>query len=90
MPAQAVDRVQSRLYNVTDSAVLAYGTSSYAASAGGVGGTTAITTYLTLTGTKDIRLDMYCQTTKSTDGMGVASSSGGIEVYSLMEITRLH
>jgi hypothetical protein len=89
-PAQAVDRVSTRLYNATDSAALAYGTSVYAASAQGVNTISMLTAYITLTGTKDLRLDMYCQTTKATDGMGVASSAGGTEVYSLMEITRLH
>ena len=64
--------------------------SIYAASAQAVNGVSMLTSYVTLTGTKDIRLDMYCQTTKATDGQGVALEPGGTEVYSLMEITRLH
>jgi len=79
-------------YNVTDSAVVAYGTSD-----NGAGNSTSdiVTTWttvncrFTITAAKVFELRHYTQQTKSTTGFGDAVSlSGAVEVYSVVEIIK--
>jgi hypothetical protein len=79
-------------YNVTDSAVVAYGTSD-----NGAGNSTSdiVTTWttmncrFTITAAKVFELRHYTQQTKSTTGFGDAVGlSGAVEVYSVVEIIK--
>lgn len=88
-PAYKVDYHQIRLYNVTDSAVIAYGSDEYCGSGLFVSTRSVLTTRFTIGGSKAIRLEHYGLTTKATNGFGVPNNFGGTEVYALLEIVRL-
>lgn len=89
-PGYRVDRFKARLYNVTDSEVAIEGTAIYgAASDGTVVPTSHIVGQLVLTGTKVVRVEFRCFTSRSDNGLGVASNVGGPEVYTTIDITKL-
>jgi len=86
-PAQSVGSHATRLFNVTDAAVIETGTSEVGAS-----GTANIQSrsfgiaVFTLSSSKAIRLEHQCQTTRATNGLGVAGSLSAHEVYSWVNI----
>ena len=77
-PALKVDNHQSRLYNVTDTAVAGTGTSMFAANSGD--GNNFSTGWAAVTAAKAYRIEHQCATTRNTDGFGQASDFG-TEVY---------
>lgn len=79
----------SRLFNVTDSAVIESGTSEFTANASNVGTRSVGTTVFTLSSTKVIRLEHQCGTTVATTGLGRATSIGAHEVYSWVKIWKV-
>jgi len=40
--------------------------------------------------TNTYRLDYYTQQAKNTDGLGVATNTGDIEVYTILDVVDLH
>jgi len=86
-PAQSVGSHATRLFNVTDAAVIETGTSEMGAS-----GTANIqsrsfgTAVFTLSSSKAIRLEHQCQTTRATNGLGVPCSFSAHEVYSWVNV----
>jgi hypothetical protein len=84
-PAFAVDAHQSRLYNVTDAVVTAYGTSDYASQAS-VGYSRSVGTAQVVAG-KAYRIEHRCELTWATNGLGVAAAFGNIEVYTQVVYT---
>lgn len=83
----AVNYVQTRLYNVTDAAVIAYGLSQYLGS--GQIYPVKLFCRFTIASTKTIRIEYRCSTTSATYGQGEATSwSGNEEVYATVVITR--
>lgn len=86
-PAYAVGGHQCRLWNNDGSVALVLGTSEY--SGGSTVSTSRAVGRFTLTAETDVLLQHWCATTKVTDGLGVAASSGAGEVYSRVVITRL-
>ena len=89
-PAHRVDQLQARLYNVTDAAVVAYGTSEYASSAGSyTAARSELTTVVSITAAKVFRIEFRCNTTRATNGLGVGSGFGNTEIYTTAEITKL-
>jgi hypothetical protein len=85
-PAYLVDEHRTRLYNITDSTVVAYGNSTtgkYASS--------YIETYVSITSTKTYEVHHYVSTLRSLDGGGVASGfTGNVEIYTTVNIKRLN
>lgn len=73
------------LRNVTDSADLVVGLSSYTPGGGG-GGKGGLTGRFTLGATKTVRVDFYSQNNPGTFAMGRAVSEGSSEVYLIVEI----
>jgi hypothetical protein len=88
-PAALVDQHKSRLFNTTDSAIAAYGTSELATSTGGGAQTSSSgSCVVTISGSKAFAVQHQVQTTHATSGFGL-SGGFGTEVYSRLEITKL-
>ena len=85
---QAVDRGQSRLWNVTDSTDVYYGASHYANSGAGVEGASTGSYRFTITSSKTYRIEHQVQTTKAANGWGVYSNYGPNE-FTIVEIVKI-
>lgn len=89
-PAQRVNRHKTRLYNYTNSTVVAYGTSEYATvPVDGLGTTSRScgTTVITITRSTAFIIQHYCGVSSSV-GFGEASSFG-TEVYTRVRIKKI-
>lgn len=71
-----------KLYNVTGSTVLANGLSGRASSTDTTSGISTVEWVGTLAASQALELRHWCDTTGTTTGFGIASSAGGVEVYS--------
>ena len=85
----AVAQHQTRLYNVTGSAVLLNGTSEDCGVATGASTRSFVEGQVTLGVTTTIALQHRCNTTVATTGFGVACGFGEVEVYSRLEIWKI-
>jgi hypothetical protein len=86
--AYYVDRHQTRIYNITGSAVLLSGMSAYASSPGDAANGSFFDGIITLAGSTVIELQHRGQTTRATDGFGIAVSWGD-NIYSSITITKV-
>ncbi|MBC7821604.1 MAG: hypothetical protein IAG10_32360, partial [Planctomycetaceae bacterium] len=84
-PAYAVGAHQSFLYNFTDTAEVARGSSEFASAANVVQNTSAGSAVVTIAGSKAFEIRHRCQVTSATYGLGNAASFG-TEVYTQVEI----
>ena len=91
VPAYAVNRHQAFLYNVSDSSVVAVGTAMYAgADTQGTVSQSVITAVFTIASPKAFAIRHRCQTTKNTDGFGVASNfASRTEIYTTVELWKI-
>lgn len=80
-PANRVHQHRARLYNVTDGAVVDYGTSEMADNVTSNTTWSRGAVFLTLTSPKAFRIEHRCQTTRSSDGFGAAASLSASEIY---------
>jgi hypothetical protein len=89
-PAMQVNGWQCRLANTTDS-LNYYGTSEFSNSSGNyVTNRSFLNTVLTIAGTKNFEVQQRCGTSTAQNwGLGYATSLGGSEVYSVIQITRI-
>jgi len=87
-PAIEVSRHQCRLYNVTGSSVVEYGTSEFALSSNGYASTVSfVTGRITITGSTVFEIQHRCQTTRASDGFGVSNTfSSNAQVYTVVKI----
>jgi len=83
------DQHQVRLANITSGATAAYGTPSTSNATDGDMNHSEVETYLDLAVDSVFELQHICGTLKSTSGMGVATSLGGVEVFAVVEIYKL-
>lgn len=88
-PAAGVNLHQTRLFNVTDSAVIETGTSEQSSNTPIAQTRSVGTAVFTLTSSKNIRLDHQCSTTTATSGLGRAVTFGAHEVYSWVKIWKV-
>ncbi|MGO4196850.1 hypothetical protein AB4Z13_15955 [Rhizobium sp. YAF28] len=96
-PALGVDGHKARLYNVTDSAVAAYGTTENATANGTsdqVQTRASLVATLTLAASKQFELQHVCITTMASIGFGIASDYGlgannGLETYAIIRAQKL-
>jgi hypothetical protein len=89
-PSWRCDQHQTLLRNVTDGTYPAFGTSEYSASAtDNAQSRSTGSTVVTIASTKSFAMHHLVLTTRATNGAGLAASSGGIEVYTRVEIWRL-
>lgn len=86
-PAIEVGRHQCRLYNVTGSSGVEYGTSAFSSHDNGYAVTaSSLAVRVTITGSTVFEIQHRGQTTKSSFGFGLSNSFGGVEVYTLVKI----
>lgn len=84
VPGSDVTQHQARLYNVTGTAVLLYGSTTAGTTAGGFGTShSRITGRFTLAGATEIQVEHRVATTKADTGLGAAASFGNVEVYTV-------
>jgi hypothetical protein len=88
-PAHHVSRHQARLYNVTDGAAVAYGTSEFQNAATTTSATRSfIKGRFTIAASKVLEVQHRCETTFSTYGFGVEANFG-TEVYTVAEFWKV-
>lgn len=82
-------RVKTYLYNATDAAVTIVGESGYATS---VNSSTSpvVMGRFTIAGTKAFELRQYIEVGAATNGNGIASSAGMVEVYGQIRFTKVY
>ncbi|RVD40993.1 hypothetical protein EN742_11300 [Mesorhizobium sp. M4A.F.Ca.ET.020.02.1.1] len=85
-PSWAVGLMQTRLYNVTDAVVAAYGSSER--SGFGSDGVTRSFGAAPIIAGKTYRLEHRVESTRGTTGYGYANNFGGTEVYSRVQFWR--
>ena len=85
-PAHDVARHQTRIYNVTDAAVVQYGMGELIGTSDTVSSTSLVVGRVTITGSKAFEIQHRSQSTKSSTGFGAATSFGGVEIYTLVRI----
>jgi hypothetical protein len=85
-PAGSVSDHQTRLYNVTDGAAVAYGTSELTSSAN-AGANRSFGCAAVAAG-KTYRIEHRCATTHNDTGMGSSNGFGGPEIYTRVQFWR--
>lgn len=88
-PAFSCNTHQIRLYDVTNSAVLAHGTSEFSSSVDNTQTRSSLDTVLTITESTTIRLEHRVSSTKAGDGYGLATGFNE-EVYSTLKIQKVY
>lgn len=83
-PAIAVHRHQTRLYNITNSAVLLTGTSEFSNSTNYNSTSSFIRGRFTIAAQKVLEIQHYCDRTQDINGFGVESNFGD-EIYTVAE-----
>lgn len=86
-PAQTVGGNRARLYDVTNSAVVAQGNNNRAATGGNSGSVSVINTTVTINVATTYKIEHRCNATQLTSGFGGANSYGTDEVYTTIKIT---
>lgn len=82
-------RHQVRLYNATDSSVIAYGVSERTDTSTYISTDSLVETKVTITASKAIELQHRCKDGRVDDGLGLTTDFGEINVFAQVEITRL-
>lgn len=86
-PAIECGKHQIRLYDITGSAVVEYGTSELAANTNSHASVRSfVEARVVITGNTVYEIQHQCQHTKSSFGMGLAVNFGGVEVYAVVKI----
>lgn len=88
-PGYRVDFHQIRLWNDTDSAVIAYGTSERSESTAATS-RSFLTYRFTIAGSKVFEIQHRCSDTTATDGFGTANNFGGDEVFAVAVFERIN
>lgn len=87
-PGYDCARTKARLRNITDSSTIALGTNGYV-STGTASTYSHINTIFNISSTKVVEVQQYFQSNVSSQNGGVATSSGDVEVYARIVITKL-
>ena len=86
-PAIEVNRHQTRLYDVTNSAVKQYGSNEYSSNAAGYAVTRSmLEARVTITGATAYEIQHRCEDTVSGFGFGVNNNFGGESIYTIVSI----
>lgn len=89
-PAYIVNRHKAKLRNITDASDTLIGTSEYAPSSGTVVTLSLIRGIFTITSSKIFEIQHQCQSTSSnTNGFGVESNLGVVEIYTVVELWKI-
>jgi len=81
--ANDVNRHKIRLQNITAVSTIAVGSSEYASSANDVSTISYLYHKFTISVSSALEVQHRCQTTRSTDGFGLPSNFGVVEVYTI-------
>jgi len=84
-----VSRSQTRLRDTTGGATLVVGASNFTRGATGDGLESSVSGFFTLGVTSNVELQTFTQLAVALTGLGIASSSGEVEVYASVKITKL-
>jgi hypothetical protein len=87
-PAHFVAQFQTRLQNITDTATAGVGASSYSNPAASMMVRSEGAAVVTIAGSKAFEVQMQVNTTRASDGMGLAANFT-TEVYTRVEITKI-
>ena len=88
--AYKVDHHVSQVYDITNSATLILGNSSYSASTDAIGGVSYGHHIFTITSTTTYELQHRCSTTKTSNGMGNTTAMTGVNsTHSFVKISKL-
>jgi len=87
-PAYRVSSHQIRLYNITDSQVVEYGSCEYSSKS--VQSNSVLTTVIDIVSTKSFRVEHRSSSSRSSYGFGIATGFGGKEVYTTVTITKIN
>lgn len=87
-PAFNCSQTKAYLYNVTDAATTLVGTSEYGADSGQVVSSRVVGKF-TITASKVFELRHYILNAVVSNGLGVASASGQVEIYSILQIRKV-
>ena len=89
-PTLMVDNHKIRLYNTTDSTVVATGVSCYSNNGTSVGNDATLTTVFSITGSKSFKIQHRGSTQKTSNGFGPSMNvSGSVEIYTTVTIIKL-
>jgi hypothetical protein len=80
-PGYQVGRHRVRLRDITNTATLAVGGNEYVSMSGGTASGATVRARFTLAGSTVVELQHYTEAGVATQGLGVATSSGEVEVY---------
>ena len=84
-PGFRMDRHQAKLYNVTDSSDIQYGSSEHSADSVAVTTYSHITARFTLSGAKALAIYHRCENTDG-EGYGLANNFSNVQIYTVVEI----
>jgi hypothetical protein len=87
-PGYDCSRTKARLRNITDSSTMALGTNAYVTT-GTASTYSHINIIVTISSTKVIEVQQFFESNTSNQNGGVATSSGDLEVYARIVITKL-
>tara|TARA_Y100000004_G_scaffold188318_1_gene242262 strand:+ start:786 stop:1295 length:510 start_codon:yes stop_codon:yes gene_type:complete len=85
-PAYHVNSHQLRIYNATDSSVVAYGQNAYATSADNVQNNAYVFARLTIAASKTFEIQHRCSITKTVNGLGISFNFGNVMKYAVVKI----
>jgi hypothetical protein len=78
-----------RLQNVTDATTVLQGNNSQSGTGSDEGGEAELIGVFTIAAAKALELQHYCETTKATDGFGQALTTGAVEIFSTVRLTKI-
>lgn len=85
-PFYASNAVKLRLRNTTDNTTALVGGSYYC---GTLGATATLDGEITITSTKSFQIQYYTSTSAGTNGLGVSTASGEVELFTQVEIIKI-
>jgi len=88
-PAIAVGGHRTRLYNISDSSTEILGSNAYTNATYGGASYSVIVGEFTIASSKTFEVQHRCQTTRSTDGLGIAMNFSESEVYTVAEFWKI-
>lgn len=86
-PAYSVGKHMARLYNISDGSMILEGTSETAGD--GIQSRSFVSGRFTLSATKTIELQHYCDSTQVSNGFGVGNGFGAFEYFSELKIWKV-
>lgn len=88
-PAFACARHKSKLYNVSDATDILVGSSVFSSATSGASINSVINGQFAISAQKTFEIRHQCQTTRATDGFGIESNLGVVEIYTQVQIWKV-